>query len=199
MSPSSAPAWKTPRSNSTAIETGDAIVLQGNMQSIELFVRTVIGRAYPRIVGSVREASGILWEAGLPLLSVTAFVYVYRALNAPEAYIGFVVMGGAMTAFWLNILWSMASQLYWDKDQGNLALYILAPGSMMAILLGMALGGLLWTLTRALLIVIAGVAAVWRHFFDRQPRRPVSDVRAHDGRPVRYGHALCFTLFVLWA
>src|SRR5512141_1953545 len=101
-------------------------------KSIELFLRTVMGRAYPRVVGSVRSQWGIVWEAGLPLLTMAAFVFLYRALNAPEEYIGFVVMGGAMTAFWLNILWMMASQLYWDKDQGNLALYMLAPGPLMA-------------------------------------------------------------------
>ena len=123
---------------------------------IELFLRTVMGRAYPRVVGSVREKGHVIWEVTLPLLTVTAFVFVYRTLNAPEEYVGFVVMGGAMTAFWLNVLWTMAAQLYWDKDQGNLALYILAPGPMMAILLGMALGGMLWTLTRALVILATG-------------------------------------------
>ncbi|MER3543731.1 MAG: ABC transporter permease [Chloroflexota bacterium] len=124
---------------------------------VTLFLRTMIGRAYPRIVGSVRQTSGFFWETVLPILSVTAFVFVYRALNAPEAYIGFVIIGGAMTAFWANMLWSMAAQLYWDKEEGNLALYILAPGPLMAILLGMAVGGMLWTLTRAVVIFIAGV------------------------------------------
>ena len=36
----------------------------------------------------------------------------------------------------------MASQLFWEKETGNLALYIMAPNSLMAILLGMALGGM---------------------------------------------------------
>ncbi len=121
-----------------------------------LFLRTVVGRAYPRFVGFTREPLDVAWETGLPLLTTTAFVFVYRALNAPEEYIGFVVMGGAMTAFWLNVLWAMASQLYWDKDQGNLALYILAPGPMMGILLGMALGGMFATMLRAISIVVAG-------------------------------------------
>mgnify|MGYP006173674971 CR=1 FL=1 len=47
-----------------------------------------------------------------------------------------------MTAFWMNVLWSMSSQLYWEKEQGNLSLYIMSPSSMMAILLGMAVGGI---------------------------------------------------------
>jgi ABC-2 type transport system permease protein len=100
-------------------------------------------------------------------------VLVYQAIKAPKEYVGFVVMGGAMTAFWMNILWSMSSQLYWEKESGNLGLYIAAPGSLMAILLGMALGGLVATTLRALVITIAGsfmfhvqyqVASYWQLF-----------------------------------
>jgi ABC-2 type transport system permease protein len=66
------------------------------------------------------------------------------------------VVGGAMMAFWMNILWNMSSQLYWEKETGNLPLYIAAPAQMMAILLGMAIGGLVATLIRALGVVIIG-------------------------------------------
>jgi ABC-2 type transport system permease protein len=98
----------------------------------------------------------MFFDVFLPMLAVSAYVFVYRAIGAPEEYIGFVVVGGAMTAFWLNVLWSMSSQLYWEKEQGNLALYIMAPNSMMAILLGMALGGMLATGLRAAAILILG-------------------------------------------
>ncbi|MEW6717772.1 MAG: ABC transporter permease [Chloroflexota bacterium] len=121
-----------------------------------LFLQTVIGRSYPRLIGTQREKSWLFFDIFLPLLGVSAYVFVYRAIRAPEEYIGFVVMGGAMTAFWLNVLWSMSSQLYWEKEQGNLALYIMAPNSMMAILLGMAIGGLGATTLRALVIMIVG-------------------------------------------
>jgi ABC-2 type transport system permease protein len=122
-----------------------------------LFLKTIIARAYPRIIGQQREVSWLVFEVVMPMLAVIAYVFVYRALNAPEEYVGFVVMGGAMTAFWMNILWSMSSQLYWEKEQGNLALYIMAPNSMMAILLGMALGGMLATATRAIAVTILGM------------------------------------------
>lgn len=122
----------------------------------KLFVKTVLARAYPRIIGQQREKSWMFFDIFLPILGIAAYVYVYRAIGAPEEYIGFVVMGGAMTAFWLNVLWSMSSQLYWEKEQGNLALYIMAPNSMMAILLGMALGGMVATLLRAMVILIIG-------------------------------------------
>ena len=122
----------------------------------KLYLQTVVARAYPRIIGQQREKSWLFFDILLPLLSVCAYVFVYQAIDAPEDYIGFVVVGGAMIAFWMNVLWSMSSQLYWEKEQGNLALFIITPTSMMAILLGMALGGLLATTLRALVIIILG-------------------------------------------
>lgn len=121
-----------------------------------LFLQSVIARSYPRIIGQQREKSWMIFDVVMPLGSVIAYVLVYRALNAPQEYVGFVVIGGAMTAFWMNVLWSMSSQLYWEKEQGNLALYIMAPNSMMSILLGMALGGLVATILRALAIILLG-------------------------------------------
>lgn len=121
-----------------------------------LFFQTIFARAYPRLIGQQREKSWMFFDIFLPLLGVAAYIFVYRAIHAPEEYIGFVVVGGAMTAFWMNVLWSMSSQLYWEKEQGNLALYIMAPNSMTAILLGMALGGMLATLLRAAAIMLLG-------------------------------------------
>jgi ABC-2 type transport system permease protein len=122
----------------------------------KLYLQTILARAYPRIIGQQRERSWLIFDILVPLLSVFAYVFVYRAIQAPEDYIGFVVVGGAMTAFWMNVLWSMSSQLYWEKEQGNLGLYIMSPAKMMAILLGMALGGLLATTLRALVIIVVG-------------------------------------------
>lgn len=121
-----------------------------------LFLRTVIARAYPRVVGMQREPAWIFFETFLPFLGTVGYVYVYRAMQAPEDYIGFVIIGGAMTAFWLNVMWMMASQLYWEKENGNLALYIMAPNSLMALLLGMALGGMVATTLRASIIIVFG-------------------------------------------
>jgi ABC-2 type transport system permease protein len=121
-------------------------------------LRAIMGRAYPRIFGSTRERSWVFFEIFLPFLTTSAFVYVYRALQAPPEYIGFVVLGGAMTAFWLNVLWLMAAQLYWEKDQGNLELYFTAPIDMMAVLFGMAIGGLLASSLRA--AAVLGIGAV---------------------------------------
>jgi ABC-2 type transport system permease protein len=104
-----------------------------------------------------REKSWMLFDVLLPLLQVAAFVYIYRAIGAPPEFTGFVVLGGAMTAYWMNVLWSMASQLYWEKETGNLELYIIAPTSRMAILIGMAAGGIVATTIRAVGVLTVGV------------------------------------------
>jgi ABC-2 type transport system permease protein len=127
------------------------------MSGVRLFIAAMLARAYPRVIGMRRQPSWLINDTILPLLSVSAFACVYRAMHAPEAYIGFVLLGGAMTAFWLNVLWSMGAQLYWERSGGNLELYILAPASMMSILAGMALGGMALTLVRASVILSAGI------------------------------------------
>jgi ABC-2 type transport system permease protein len=121
-------------------------------------LRTVLGRAYPRVNGLFREKSWVFFEILLPFLSTSAFVFVYRALQAPPQYIGFVVLGGAMTAFWLNVIWMMAQQLWWEKSQGNLELYFAAPMNIMAVLFGMAFGGFVMSVTRAAAVLIVATA-----------------------------------------
>ena len=46
-------------------------------------LHSVVGRAFPRVVGLTREPSWILFEMLLPFLTTSAFVFVYRALDAP--------------------------------------------------------------------------------------------------------------------
>lgn len=120
-------------------------------------LRAIRGRAYPRVVGSKREPSWLFFDIVLPLLTVSAYAYIYKYIQAPPEFVGYVILGGAMTAFWLNILWSMASQLYWEKEIGNLQLYLMAPISRMSILAGMAVGGLFFTSIRAASTMVIGV------------------------------------------
>jgi ABC-2 type transport system permease protein len=130
--------------------------MRSQPSSTSLFLRTVLARAYPRLIGQFRELSWVFFDIFLPLVAMCAYVFVYKAIGAPEQFVGFVIVGGAMLAFWVNVLWGMSSQLYWEKETGNLRLYVMAPNSMMAILLGMALGGMLSTCARALVIVLLG-------------------------------------------
>src|SRR3954468_20134720 len=119
-------------------------------------LRAIFGRAYPRIVGLQREPSWLFFEIALPFLTTSAFIFVYRALKATQEFIGFVILGGAMTAFWINVMWLMAAQLYWEKDQGNLDIYMTSPISMMAVLFGMAFGGLVASSLRAGIVLFIG-------------------------------------------
>jgi len=119
-------------------------------------IRTVIARAYVRIYAANRELSWLISETVMPLLGTAAFVYVYKALKAPEEFTGFVILGGAMTAYWMNVLWSMAAQFYWEKEMGNLELYLIAPISRMSILLGMASGGFIHSSIRAISVFLLG-------------------------------------------
>jgi len=158
---------------------------------ISLNLRAIWGRAYVRIVGANREPSWIFFDGLLPLLGIAAYVFIYHGflqgaiaaiLSDPtlspdiqrdliraaqdnvSALVGFVVLGGVMIAFWLNVLWSMASQLYWEKEIGNLQLYMIAPMSRMSLLAGMAVGGIFMTSVRAVVTLVAGVYVFGVHF-----------------------------------
>ncbi len=145
---------------------------------VRLNLQSIAGRSYPRIIGANREPSWIFFEAILPLLGIAAYVFIYhffadqaiQALGAnPDpvaltrakanlnALVAAVILGGTMVAFWLNVLWSMASQLYWEKEIGNLQLYMMAPMSRMALLAGMAIGGIVMTGVRALTTLAVGI------------------------------------------
>lgn len=173
-----------------AAEWSTGRVIQSNL-------RAVVGRAYPRVIGLTREPSWIFFEILLPFLAVSAFVFVYRALEAPEEFIGFVVLGGAMTSFWLNVVWMMAAQFYWEKDQGNLELYFTAPMHLMSILAGMAIGGLVMTSSRALAVIGIG-SLLYGVTYDIQQPWLLAAVFLLTMIPL-YGMGMLFaSLFLLW-
>jgi ABC-2 type transport system permease protein len=160
-------------------------------------LRVVVGRAYPRIIALTREPSWIFFEILLPFLAVSAFVFVYRALGAPEEFVGFVVVGGAMTAFWLNVVWMMAAQFYWERDQGNLELYFTAPMHLMSVLAGMAIGGLVMTSSRALAVIVIGTVVYGVTYQVQDPLLLVG-VFVLTMVPL-YGLGMLFaSLFLLW-
>src|SRR5438093_7528874 len=68
----------------------------------------------------------------------------------------FAFLGGVMVSFWGNVLWSMASQFNWDKQQGLFELYVTSPAPISAILIGMSLGGILGTAPSAMTLAIIG-------------------------------------------
>jgi ABC-2 type transport system permease protein len=111
---------------------------------------------YVRIVGSLREPSWIMSDAVFPALSMASFVLLYRALGAPRTFETLAVLGGIMATYWINVLWGMGAQLYWEKQSGQLQLYFVAPCSRMAILTGMAAGGIFMTSSRGIVAIAVG-------------------------------------------
>ncbi len=132
-------------------------------------LRAIWARAYVRVVGANRELSWLFFDTFLPLLGTAAYVFIYKAMQAPPEFTGFVILGGAMTAYWMNVLWNMASQFYWEKEMGQLELFLIAPISPMAILLGMALGGMFMTTVRAGAVLILGSLIFGVKFTVQQP------------------------------
>jgi ABC-2 type transport system permease protein len=119
-------------------------------------LKVAYARLWVRVKGSNREPEWLVAEMIIPVITLSAYVYMYKALNVPSYFTSFVVIGGTMIAFWVNVLWNMSAQFYWEKETGTLETYLVAPISRMALLLGMALGGFVNTTLRAVAIVIAG-------------------------------------------
>lgn len=122
-----------------------------------LSLRVAYARLWVRIKGSNRELEWVIAEMLIPMLTLSAYIYLYRMLGAPPEFAGFVMIGGTMLAFWSNVLWNMSAQFYWEKETGTLEVYFVAPISRMAILAGMALGGIVNTTLRAVAVLVLGI------------------------------------------
>jgi len=131
--------------------------LSGLKSNVIRGFKAAIARSYVRVKGGNREPSWLVWEVFLPLLMISSVVYTYQNLNAPREFVGFVILGGAMMSFWFNVLWGMGSVMYWERERGNLEVFIVTGAPLYGLLLGMALGGMFNTTIRALAIVLIGV------------------------------------------
>jgi ABC-2 type transport system permease protein len=130
--------------------------LTGRAVGARLFFKTILARAYPRVVAANRQKSWVFFDLAFPLVGTFAMVFVYEGLHAPKQYLGFVVMGGAMLSFWQNVLWSMGAQFSWDRDNGTLELYAISPTTFEAVLMGMAVGAMFTTTIRAGAVLLIG-------------------------------------------
>ncbi len=160
------------------------------------FIKVVLARAYVRVIGAQRELSWIIGDTLLPFLTVAAYVYVYRAMNAPPEYTGFVILGGILMSFWTHILWSMGMQLFWEKEMGNLAAYLMTPMPRPALLTGMALGGMVMTGSRALIIFLASKFVFGIHFNVTEPWLALAVFLATLGALYGLGMSLCSLFFI---
>ncbi len=142
-----------------------------NWEPLVTNLRATWGRAYVRVFAATREPSWMIGEVLFPVLGMFAYVYIYRALSARREYESFVVIGGVMMAYWVAVLWSMAAQFHWEKQGGQLELYLVAPCSRMAILSGMAIGGVFMTTIRA---VASGAIGLWVFRVPFHPSDPLA-------------------------
>ncbi|HDN18334.1 MAG TPA: ABC transporter permease [Candidatus Bathyarchaeota archaeon] len=126
-------------------------------RELRLLLKTALARGYIRIKGNFRDPTIILWDITFPMLMLVTILYTYHALGAPPIYNGFVVLGSAMMAFWINILWGMGNTLYWEKELGLLEAYMVSPSPLEGLLLGLTWGGMTVTMSRSIIFVIVGI------------------------------------------
>jgi ABC-2 type transport system permease protein len=112
-------------------------------------------RALVRLWSIFGEPLWIVVSMGFPVLSSFAMSILYYSIGA-GSYVGFAVLGGVMVSFWGNVLWSMASQFNWDKQEGLFEIYLTSPASITAILIGMSVGGIIGTVPSAIIVSVIG-------------------------------------------
>jgi ABC-2 type transport system permease protein len=119
------------------------------------WIRTMKARALVRLWSIFGERLWIVVNMGFPVLSSLALSLLYYSIGATN-YVGFAILGGVMVAFWGNVLWSMASQFNWDKQEGLFEIYLTSPASLSAILIGMSVGGIIGTVPSAIIVIAIG-------------------------------------------
>jgi ABC-2 type transport system permease protein len=119
------------------------------------WIRAMKARAVVRIWSQFGEPLWIVVNVGFPIFSSSALALLYESAGL-AGYTGFAILGGIMISFWGNVLWSMASQFYWDKQEGLFEIYLTSPCSISAILIGMSVGGIVGTAPSAVMVAIVG-------------------------------------------
>lgn len=114
-------------------------------------------RAMVRLWSIYGEPIWIVVSMGFPILSSLALSLLYVSAGL-AAYTGFAILGGVMVSFWGNVLWSMASQFNWDKEEGLFEIYLTSPTSITALLIGMSVGGIVGTVPSAIIVTVVGWA-----------------------------------------
>lgn len=119
------------------------------------WARTMKARALVRLWSIYGEPLWVVVSMGFPVLSSLALSILYVSIGASN-YVGFAILGGVMVSFWGNVLWSMASQFNWDKQEGLFEIYLTSPASISAILIGMSVGGIIGTVPSAVIVSVLG-------------------------------------------
>ena len=121
------------------------------------WLRTMKARTLVRVWSQFGEPLWVVVNLAFPVFTSVAIALLYISAGL-GAYTGFAVLGGVMTSFWGNVLWSMASQFNWDKQEGLFDVYLSSPASLTAILIGMSVGGIVATAPAAFFTAVIGWA-----------------------------------------
>src|SRR5437879_12784222 len=62
--------------------------------------RAAFARMWVRLRGANRDPISLVAEIGLPILTIGAYVILYKAIGFPSTAGAAVIIGGAMVAFW---------------------------------------------------------------------------------------------------
>jgi ABC-2 type transport system permease protein len=128
-------------------------------ERLEMNLRAAYARAWVRMVSANRKRLWVLVDVLVLAAPVLSYGLLYSFAGASSSLVGTLVVGVFMLPFWMNVVWNMASQFYWEKQVGNFEAYMVAPVSRVSILLGMAFGGLFNTILRSAFILVIGAAA----------------------------------------
>ena len=90
------------------------MITERTASSFTIFWKVVLARMRVRLIATSQQPLWIFADIIIPLITISGYIFLYKALNAPAAFSGFVLIGGIMAAFWANILWSMATQFFWE-------------------------------------------------------------------------------------
>lgn len=120
-----------------------------------LWFRTMYARTWVRVRSMYGEPLWMIVGIAFPLFTTFGLGFLYRSAGAGDVA-GFAVLGGIAVSFWSNVVWSMATQFYWDKQEGIFELYLVSPAPVSAILVGMSVGGFAGTAPSALLVGVVG-------------------------------------------
>jgi len=167
------------------------------MKNENVIWRTIFARAYPRVVAIVRAARWTVGGTIVSLMYMAALVLIYKSINAPKEYYSFAILGSSLLSYWDNVIWSMAMQLYWDKEDGLLEMYMIAPINRMALLTGMALGGMTMTTFRAVIIFVSGILIFRAPIYVEMPGHLILSFLL--ALIALYGVGMAFSsLFLMW-
>ena len=80
---------------------------------------SVVGRAYPRVIGAAREPSWLFFDLVFPILGMCSIVFLLRSRGVDEAWIASTILATALLSFWISVVWMMGAQFHWEIGRAH--------------------------------------------------------------------------------